>query len=313
MKGFNFQQIADTITQYVDTDYIDIKRNIDGVLTEVYSNVLCHIAYKQIDNPNPETVDINPIIQTLTIHCMNYVDIRNEDFIIAKKTDIDGNIIAVYKGRCGNPSVSQGRKKVVVTNIGTDVGLDEVTPNPPTDPVSLTVSFVTEDGTVLNTYTKNIQVGSSLIINPSEFEGYAVSECYINDELNDGTSVNISSIEHKNYTVKFVYVSNTSISYIKYLLEGLYTKDDGSYDYGKYLYKKIDIDEYSLEDDEYIIKCTDHTMIHEDTGSVINWKVGMKIKVYTEGLWLEITEVNDDEIHAVPADEEEAYETRWYD
>ena len=109
----DFGKIGDIASKFFDSDYIDIKRDMGGKLQEVYSNIPCHVAYASTDNPDPTTVDTKPIIQSITVHCPLYVDIRNNDFIVAKKIGSDGSLIATYSGRCGNPVVSQGRKKAL--------------------------------------------------------------------------------------------------------------------------------------------------------------------------------------------------------
>ena len=114
-----------------DTDSMDIGRrqtitNPDGTegesdpLTPLYSNVPCHISFKQIDNPDTDSVDTNPIISVLLINCDLSVDIQNNDYITARKLDANGNVLETYVGSIGYPQVTQSRKTaemIMRTNI----------------------------------------------------------------------------------------------------------------------------------------------------------------------------------------------------
>ena len=70
MSGFNFGQISDVVSNVMDSDFIDIKRDSGGKLEEVYSNVPCHLAFNSTDNPDPNSVDTKPIIQSINVHCV---------------------------------------------------------------------------------------------------------------------------------------------------------------------------------------------------------------------------------------------------
>ena len=78
MSGFNFGQIGDVLSDFMDSDFIDIKRDSGGKLQEVYSNIPCHLSFNSTDNPDPNSVDTKPIIQSITVHCANWVNIQNK-------------------------------------------------------------------------------------------------------------------------------------------------------------------------------------------------------------------------------------------
>ena len=117
MSGFDFDRIADKLSAVMDTDSIDVWRitsaEPDRVL--VCSDVKCHIEMQSADNPNPVAVDVPPIIQSLRVHMPTWVDIRNNDFVVAKKMDSAGNVIITYRGVCGFPAVDQARQSVLLT------------------------------------------------------------------------------------------------------------------------------------------------------------------------------------------------------
>ena len=120
MEKVNFEPIGKVMEAF-DTDTIDIGRrmeiiNPDGTIGEtmpnvpLYSNIPCHLSFQQIANPNPNTSETRPITQLLKISCSLEVDLQNGDYIIAKKRDIDGNILEQYSGTIGAPTTSMSRK-----------------------------------------------------------------------------------------------------------------------------------------------------------------------------------------------------------
>lgn len=274
--AFNFGQIGDVIANVMDSDYIDIKRDIDGKLQEVYSNIPCHIAYASTDNPDPKTVDIKPIIQSITVHMQLFVDIRNNDFIVAKKIGSDGSIIATYSGRCGNPVVSQGRKKVLMQMNGTEN--DEPTPVPPKDSAEITISFVSDGSVIQDSQTRKAEIGKPFDLQAPAIEGYEAVECYIDGVFQEGTTARIAEVE-KDAEIQFVYAVSDKQEYFRYLVYGLYTKDDGSFASGWHLYKKISIESYTLDGGTYIITCKDEVMEHADGGQQLKIEEGARIAI----------------------------------
>lgn len=123
MAGFDFGQIGDIIAEYMDTDRISIGRkmeiqNPNGTIGEtdpeisLYTNVPCHASFSNIDNPNPNSVDTNPVITTILIHCSIFTDLQNGDLIKLEKCAFDGSVLEKYKGICGEPITDQSRKIV---------------------------------------------------------------------------------------------------------------------------------------------------------------------------------------------------------
>lgn len=286
--AFDFGQIGGAIAKVMDTDYIDIKRDLNGKLQEVYSNIPCHIAYSSTDNPDPKTVDVKPIIQSITVHLQNWVDIRNNDFIVAKKIGSDGSIVATYSGRCGNPVVSQGRKKVAMQMDGTES--EEPTPVPPKEGATITISYLS-DGTAIHDETRiTAEIGKPFEMEAPAMEGYTADECYIDDVLQEGTTAYIEEVT-ADTAISFVYAVSETPEFFRYLVNGLFTKDDGSLSSGWHLYKKIDIGAVSLEEGVYSITCEDLVLVHEDGGQTLKIEVGAKMELIPSGAFVKVTEI----------------------
>lgn len=286
--GFDFGRISDVISKVVDTDYIDIQRDVGGSLQEVYSNIPCHVAYSSVDNPDPNSVDIKPIIQSLTIHVQNWVDVRNNDFIIAKKVGSDGKLIAVYSGRCGNPVVSQGRKKILVTMSATEP--EEPTPLPPKKSVIVTVLCVSGADEIKKTEIE-AEAGEPLLVMPPEIDGYSVLDCWIDGEQQDGSEAYIDEVSSEGNTVLFTYATASNPMYFRFLVNGLYTKDDGGLAKGWHQYKKTGIDSIVFVGETYTITSNDVNYVHEDNGKKLSVQVGTKLVLVPGDIFAEMTEI----------------------
>lgn len=288
MAGFNFGKIGETISKVMDSDFIDIKRDINGKVQEVYSNIPCHIAYSSIDNPDPLTVDIKPIIQAITVHLQLWVDIRNNDFIIAKKIGSDGSIVATYSGRCGNPVVSQGRKKVLMQMNGTES--DEPTPTPPKNPVKITILYYSGNEPVQEQAERLVETGESFTMEAPVIEGYVIDKCYIDGELQTGTAAHIDEVT-ADTEIKFVYAVSDKPEFFRFLVNGLYTRDDGSLDSGWHLYKKINIDSINVENETYTVTCDDVTLVHEDGGQILKLEKDSRLVLIPGQVYVQINSV----------------------
>ena len=318
MSGFNFGQIGNVISELFDTDYVDIKRDVSGQLQEVYSNISCHIAFTSTDNPNPETVDIKPIIQSLTIHFPLWVDVKNNDFIVAKRMSNSGDILAVYSGRCGNPIVSQGRKKVLVTMSGTES--ESPTPIPPKNPVNINIEYLSNDIQIQDSAVFEIEKGDNFTLSAPLIDNYSAVDCEIDGVLQGVTTAIINDVQTE-HTVKFIYESTSASNGFRFLVKGLYTKNDGSLANGYHLYKKVDIDSISENDGVYTIICDNIKLEHEDNGKELSIKKGVKLVLVPNDIFIQITDfvVNNGKVEFtadefIPTDEErDAYVCGWYD
>ena len=319
MKGFDFGQIGGIVSDVMDSDYIDIKRNISGSLVEVYSNIPCHIAYVSIDNPNPDTVDIKPIIQGLTIHVPLWVDIRNDDFIIAKKIGSNGSIEGVYSGRCGNQVVSQGRKKVMVEMSATQPY--EPTPVPPTNPIEISISFKYGDEPITPTLKEEVEEGENFVFNAPSVEGYSYSYTLVDSETRvDTSTITIPNVK-ETHAIEVVYVVQDEEDSFRFLVNGLYTKNDGTLANGWHTYVSVPIDSISENEGVYTITSDNVVFEHRDNGKILSIKTGEKIVLFPNEIFVTIGNVNVSSGKATfvarpfnpTQDQSNFYKTRWYE
>lgn len=319
MTGFDFGQIGDIISNYFDTDYIDIKRDIDGQLQEVYSNVKCHIAFASTDNPDPAMVDIKPIIQSLVIHFPLWVDINNNDFLIAKKMSNKGQLLAVYSGRCGNPVVSQGRKKVSMIMSATES--EQPTPVPATDPIQIIIQFYCNDSPIQEDIIIEAQKDSTITYEAPVINGYKAVNCSIDGISQDSTIAVINDISAQ-HIIRFIYEVLMTPEGFRFLIKGLYTRNDGTLANGYHFYKEFPIDSITQAGDSYIITCDNVEVEHEDNGKILKIAVGTKLGLFPMGTFVfvsSIERISGDKITFIAkefepsTDEENAYVCRWYD
>lgn len=320
MSGFNFGQIDNIMSELFDSDYVDIKRDVGNELQEIYSNIPCHIAFNSADNPDPTSVDTKPIIQSVNIHTPNWVDIRNNDFLVAKRMDNEGNILIVYSGRCGNPVVSQGRKKVVMSMNATDSEIP--TPVPPKNPVKIEIKYLSGEISIQDSVEEFVEVGSAFSITASSVEGYQFTECYVDGEKQESATVYIPNVKDVGHTIIFVYTVSETPNMMRFLINGLYTKDDGSLANGWHQYKKIDIDSISESEGVFTITCDNVKWTHEDNGKSLSIKIGVKLVLIPRNIFVKVdnivgvsnNKVNFTATEFTPTDDERnAYVTDWYD
>lgn len=320
MSGFNFGQISDVVSNVMDSDFIDIKRDSGGKLEEVYSNVPCHLAFNSTDNPDPNSVDTKPIIQSINVHCGNWVDLRNNDFIVAKRMDNAGNLLKVYSGRCGNPIVSQGRQKVLMNMSATEP--EPPTPTPPINPAIIKIKYLSDGSPIQDEIEKTVEVGSSFTINAPTIEGYQFAECYVNGVLQESPTVYIASVDEEGYTIVFEYSVSDMPNMVRFLVDGLYTTDDGDLANGWHQYKKIDLDSITESENVFTITCNNVSWVHEDNGKQLSIKVGAKLVLIPRNIFVKVDEIINrvgDKItftaseYTPTQDELNSYVCGWYD
>ena len=320
MAGFDFGRIGGTVARFMDTDFIDIRRDVGGKLQELYSNIPCHVAYASVDNPDPTTVDVRPVVQSLTVHCALWVDVRNNDFIVAKKTGSDGSLLAAYSGRCGNPVVSQGRKKVSVQMGGTEA--ETPTPLPPRERAEIRVEYVCGGEPVQDSAVLEAEVGGAFGMDAPVIEGYRAVECYVDGELQDSLSARIAEVTEGGHEVRFVYEVSESPDFFRFLANGLYTKDDGSLASGWHLYMKVGVDAVAMADGVYTIECADARLVHEDGGQLLSVEEGARLVLIPGNVFVSVTGIKARgggrvTFTAVPFEPTEAergaYVCGWYD
>lgn len=278
----NFEIISNIVHKNFDTDFIDIKRN--GI--EIYSNVPCNIQINSADNPDTTAIDVVPIITSLTIHMQQYVDVQNNDYIVAKRMSKDRTILEVYTGVCGFPSVWQARKSVNMA-MSTLSSIEDVTPPPPINQSEITIDYKDLLGAEIKPQTKKIvELGKQAEIYPINIDGYTLQKAYLDGKLQESNIIVIpnTSLEHN---VLFEYETSTKNDYLRILSKGVYTKDDGSVGFGYHLYKKIPILSIDGENGVYELVTAVDRVLHDDNGELI-LKAGTKIKLFNSNEWARI-------------------------
>lgn len=308
----DFTRLATPISNALDTDYMDIKRQVKDSpeLDLIYSNIPCHIAIKSSDNADPSSVDVQPIITSLRIHCGTWVDLKNNDYVIAKKCDLSGNILNYYEGRIGEPATSMARQFVDMAMSSARKGDDpEPVPPPEDESVNVVVNYLDETGEpIAESVTQTSRIGSEVRVLPITLDNYSVARIEVNgQEVTEATIENIQ----ENSTVDFYYQAVTGITSIRILVNGDYTRDDGVLAYGLHLYKPISV----ISVDGNNIKLGNIKFYHDDIGN-ITIKLDTKFKDNLNN-WHIITanpvKVDDGYIITFTDTEPvEAYECHWY-
>jgi hypothetical protein len=249
-----------------------------------------------------------------------YVDIQNNDYIVAKRMSNDRQILEVYTGVCGFPSVWQSRKSVNMA-MATLASTDDVTPPPPADEAKITIKFKDELGKEIKPdLTKLVEAGSKTVICPTLIEGFEIENAYLDGVLQENNIVEIQEVLKKGHNVTYIYKSSNEIDGLRILSKGIYTKDDGEIAYGYHLYKKIPILEVAGEKGNYEIITPVDSILHDDNG-VLKLQKGTIIKLFNSNEWARITEnpvkiSNEYKFITEPytplENEAKAYETNWY-
>ena len=320
----DFTQLANPISKAFDSDFIDVYRDVKETAGRelLYENVPCHIAIKTTDNADPTSVDVQPIIKSLAIHCNNFVDLKNNDYIVAKKTDTKGNALHYYSGLIGEPSVSMARQYVNMRMETLKPTDEPPTPPPAPDGILITINYLTEDDIELrDSVEQYASVGSKLTVKPLIIDNYKINRIVVNGtDINSTKEVVIEELEDNDYSIDFYYQEIQGIEYIRPLVNGYYTKDNGNVKSGYHLYAKIPVLDVINENS---IKLKSDRFEHEEIGTIRFAKEEIKGKTCNKFIdnfdnWHIITanpeKVNDGYIITFDDTEPvDAYITHWYD
>lgn len=313
MNKIDFTRLATPISNALDTDYMDIKRQVKDSpeLDLIYSNIPCHIAIKSSDNADPNSVDVQPIITSLRIHCGTWVDLKNNDYVIAKKCDLNGNILNYYEGKIGEPATSMARQFVDMAMKSDKKEVDpEPVPPPEDESVNVVVNYLDELGEpIAESVTQTYRVGSDITVLPITLDNYSVARIEVNGQ--EVESAIITDIQEDS-TVDFYYQAVTDITSIRVLVNGDYTRDDGILAYGLHLYSPIPV--LSVESANNL-KLASNKFYHDDMGN-ITIKLDTKFRDNLNNwhiITVEPVKVDDGYIITF-ADTEpvSCYETHWY-
>ena len=296
--GFNFGKIASTLSNVMDNDYIDIRRQIQGRFVEIASNVPCHVSLRSSDNANVTTQATAPIIQSLRLVMPIDVDIRAKDFCVAKKMSNDGQMIDVYQGFVGQPYTTQSRKKVEMemNEVGSDTPYTPIPLPPVVGETRLQIFHIslTTGTEISRTIELNVPHDEEFVLTPTEIDGYMFTHAYLDGAKFDGISF---VPEESNHSITLFYEALGVNTTLKPFVQSLFRRNDGSFANGWHLYRSIPMQQV---DDGTIIVQADR-MTHTESrrvlmfGTAENLTTINRIKLFPNGEAKQILGVTQDE------------------
>jgi len=291
--GFDFGRISGMLSSYMDTDFVDIYRQLPTSPTRVmvYENISCHISTQTADNPDPVAIDVVPVITSLRIDAATWVDFQNNDYIVAKKCDASHEILKVYRGVCGHPAMDQCRQFITMQMNASAVPDEPVNPPPPQNPSIIRILFVDETNHQIDMEaTRQVETGQSITIEPERIGNYQHVSTKLDGLLLSTTEATIMEAKSEGHEIVFGYESIRDLEYFRVFADGMFTQTNGAISFGKHLLMKIYfevIQEYS--DKSLDISVASSFIMHPEMGR-IDLKSGQWIKLFPTGEWFEITE-----------------------
>lgn len=319
-------QIGDIISKIMDNAFLDIYRNIVGVPKHVllYSNVPCNVNVKKgIDNPNPLSVDIMPIISMIQIATPIWADIQNGDYLIAKQVDKNNEILISYRGICGFPAVTQSRQYVLM-QMNAAATPDEPIAPPPLNPSQITIKYFDVDlSEIKATMINVVPIGEEVTIYTTQIQNYTYLRSYLDDVLQTETNIIISDPKPEGHEVIFMYEKLSIPTFIKILSFGAFTRNDGSFAFGWHLHSVLPVGTIETYDyGKYDLRISVDRILQPDMG-VILLTSGTVIKIFGVNEWAQIISTPEEQSDGTfiietdafyPNNEQEnAIETSWYD
>ena len=168
---------------------------------------------------------------------------------------------------------------------------EEPTPVPPKNPAIIKINFLSNGIPIQDSIEKTVEVGSVFGMSAPVIEGYSAEYCVIDGIQQESATVYIADVKDVGHTINFIYTVSETPNMMRFLVNGLYTKDDGSLANGWHQYKKIDIDSISESDGVYIITCDDVKWNHEDNGKSLSIKVGAKLVLISGNIFVQVVEI----------------------
>ena len=323
--GINFEKISNIISENFDIDLMDIYREVEGFVErqEIYSNIACNIEIVQADNPDPTAIDVVPIVSSIRIHMPNWVDVRNNDYIIAKRMSNDRQILQVYRGVSSEPAVWQARKSINMKMSTIEDDSTPITPPPPISQSIVTIHFrdISDDQELNPDVVKVVEQGTPYRVQPLTFEGFSLEQAFLDNEQVPTGIVTIQNPQESGHDVMFKYQRLVTPNSFRLLVNGFYTKDDGSVGNGLHLYSSMPIISITQNNGIYTLVLDFDTIDHEEIGD-IKLGIGSKLKTNTD-IWLEITTESikldngkysfNAEQYTPTQTEQDAVITHWYD
>lgn len=101
------------ITRYINKENADATTETILPDTPIYTNVACRISFSSDENPSDADIDNTPLKLTPKIFCKIDADLQAGDYIVARRLDDDGKVIATYSGKVGLPAVYVSHKEAL--------------------------------------------------------------------------------------------------------------------------------------------------------------------------------------------------------
>jgi hypothetical protein len=285
------ERMGRVIADNFDIDYIDIYRaNPTTYELQLQApNLPCNFEIKQTDNPDPLTIDIKPVIMSIVIHFPITYDIQNDDYIIIKRTHLNGELIAFYQGRCGEIATYLSRKTVNVA-IQTAGGQLPKPPTPPQHETSLlTLDFLNDKQENINPrIMSEIPKYIPYKILPPLINGFVFAYAYLDGVINRRRrTIQIKNPISDSYHLELFYTPTGTVTGFRTLIKGLYTDDTGKLKNGLHLYASKPctiISDIEMQTDF-------NNFIHEETYDTITLKDGLKIRLEPIEQWQQIKSI----------------------
>lgn len=272
-KRVNTEKMRNALATF-DTDLMHVGRTLgDLPLDPFYSSLPCHIDFEKVAEPLVVTTEMpDPVVIMLNIGYNRDYDIQPNDRVTAFKMSPTYEILEVYTGTVGTPSVTPSRGTFLMRAMTTK---DFVPPElPPDIPKSLIYILYKdmENGAVIHEgETKEAVIGNRFSVSPVAIANYEQKSAQIDGgTLLPSGSVTIKQVSDKGHTVTFFYESTYvpptgDPALIRILCEGDYENEDGSSGYGNMFWGKIPVTFYSLNDSKVIFYAT--SLIYNEYGS----------------------------------------------
>jgi hypothetical protein len=107
----SFRQLGREVSERIDKDYIQVRRQVGGTFQNIYENCPCHIVLQKGDNPQPTAVSVNPVIIGIAVLLEPSFGLRNGDRVFTKIMNREtGEMLSWYSGEIGQPFVSESRQ-----------------------------------------------------------------------------------------------------------------------------------------------------------------------------------------------------------
>lgn len=101
------------ITRYINKENADSTTETILPDTPIYTDVSCRISFSSEENPGDTDIDNTPLKLTPKIFCKIDEDLQAGDYVVVRRLDDDGKVIATYSGKVGLPAVYISHKEAL--------------------------------------------------------------------------------------------------------------------------------------------------------------------------------------------------------